>query len=924
MMSHAAIVCREYGLPAVVGTGRATAEIQYGPADPGRRLQRRGHAARRRGSRATVSRDVARSLAGAAGDRRGRLRRQEQRAGRADRAAGSRSRPALRSRRDAFEAFLRSTGSAAHRREASRMTPGISPRSRPRCARSREACARRRSRTAIAAEVERHYARAGSAPPAAASRAVAVRSRARGEDCADATFAGQQETYLWVRGADGVCDAIRAAGSASTARRRSATGPISGPPTRPPRWASPCSDGRRRGRRRDVHVQPADRRPERGRDQRELGLGLGVVGGEVTPDDFLICKVTGELCASTIEPTSTSSTCLDPGGRGTRPWRSRFRPRRTAPCLDDERLATVLVDAGRVERHFGSRQDVEWAIARTGSFRRQFFVAPVATGHGDGAARSEAVADRAGLDAMSLVLGTFGVGATEGLSLALSDEDVSEILRIIDSIPLDELEIETPSFSLHVTRGGARARPAPPPRSRRRLATPRGAPRRRAPRADGVRGEAPTIEAPMLGTFYRTESPAHPPFVEARRPRRARHGRLPDRGDEADELTSRPAWPGRSSRSWPQSGELVEFGAAASSVSRSSANRGPPGSSSPTAARSRCGSCARAASWGSRASWGLERGPRLARRRACRPRGGARRPHASESYLRVGTIIEAARGTGCDAIHPGYGFLAESPALAAAAAEHGLRFVGPPAAVIATAGDKLAAREVATRAGLPVVPGREVATLKEAEQFAAEHRLPAAAEGGRRRRRARHQARRRPRAAETQPALARAEAGAAFGDERLYVERLIVAARHSRYRSPPRPRRGDPPRRARLLDAAPLPEAGRGGPGVQARPRAARAAAGRRGSRSPPRSATATSAPSSSSSTPTASFHFLECNCRIQVEHPVTEAVCGLDLVALQLAIADGEALPLAQDEVTFDGHAIECRLVAEDPARDFAPSPGA
>ena len=93
--------------------------------------------------------------------------------------------------------------------------------------------------------------------------------------------------------------------------------------------------------------------------------------------------------------------------------------------------------------------------------------------------------------------------------------------------------------------------------------------------------------------------------------------------------------------------------------------------------------------------------------------------HASESYLRVDTIVAAALGTGCDAIHPGYGFLAESPALAAAAVENGLRFVGPPAAVIATAGDKLAARQVALDAGLPIVPGREVATLAEAERFAA-------------------------------------------------------------------------------------------------------------------------------------------------------------------------------------------------------------
>ena len=299
-------------------------------------------------------------------------------------------------------------------------------------------------------------------------------------------------------------------------------------------------------------------------------------------------------------------------------------------------------------------------------------------------------------------------------------------------------------------------------------------------------------------------------------------------------------------------------------------------------------------------------------------------PHASESYLRVGTIIEAARGTGCDAIHPGYGFLAESPALAAAAAEHELRFVGPPAAVIATAGDKLAAREVATRAGLPIVPGREVATLKEAEQFAAEHGYPLLLKatgggGGRGIKLAGDlEALRRGHA------LARAEAGAAFGDERLYIERLIVAARHievqiaaddhgavihlgerdcstqRRYQKlveeAPAPRL-DSGLREQLLDAGVAFAAAIGYRNIGTVEFVVDIAA--------------------------SSFHFLECNCRIQVEHPVTEAVCGLDLVALQLAIADGEPLPLHQHEVSFDGHAIECRLVAEDPARDFMPSPG-
>jgi acetyl-CoA carboxylase biotin carboxylase subunit len=299
-------------------------------------------------------------------------------------------------------------------------------------------------------------------------------------------------------------------------------------------------------------------------------------------------------------------------------------------------------------------------------------------------------------------------------------------------------------------------------------------------------------------------------------------------------------------------------------------------------------------------------------------------PRPSDSYLRVDTVIEAARGTGCDAIHPGYGFLSESPALAAAAREHGLRFVGPPAEVIAAAGDKLQARATAVAAGIPVVPGGEVATLEEAEAFAAEHGFPlllkaAGGGGGRGIKLARDLDELR-----LGHALARAEAGAAFGDERLYVERLIVAARHlevqiaaddhgavihlgERDCSTQR-------RYQKLAEESPAPALAPAlRDGLLEAGVAFAAAIGYRN----------LGTVEFVVDTQAASFHFLECNCRIQVEHPVTEAVCGLDLIALQLRIADGERLPLTQEQVTFAGHAVECRLVAEDPQRDFAPSPG-
>jgi acetyl-CoA carboxylase biotin carboxylase subunit len=298
--------------------------------------------------------------------------------------------------------------------------------------------------------------------------------------------------------------------------------------------------------------------------------------------------------------------------------------------------------------------------------------------------------------------------------------------------------------------------------------------------------------------------------------------------------------------------------------------------------------------------------------------------HASQSYLLVDTVVAAALGTGCDAIHPGYGFLAESPALAHATTAAGLRFVGPPAEVIATAGDKLAARALAQSAGLPVVPGREIATLGDAEAFAGEHGYPvllkAAGGGG---------GRGIKLAGDLEQlrlvhGLARAEAGAAFGDERLYIERLIAAARHIEVQIAADEHGGvihlgerdcSPQRRyQKLVEEAPAAALQRG-------LRAALLDAG---------VAFATAIGYRNLGTvefvvdiTTSSFHFLECNCRIQVEHPVTEAICGLDLIALQLAIADGEPLTLRQQDVAFDGHAVECRLVAEDPAADFAPSPG-
>ena len=310
---------------------------------------------------------------------------------------------------------------------------------------------------------------------------------------------------------------------------------------------------------------------------------------------------------------------------------------------------------------------------------------------------------------------------------------------------------------------------------------------------------------------------------------------------------------------------------------------------------------------------------RLADRAVCI--GPAR---ATDSYLRPETIVQAALGTGCDAIHPGYGFLSENPRLAALAREEGIAFVGPPREVIALAGDKLRARAAAAAAGLPLVPGAEVADLDAAQAFAADGGYPvllkaAGGGGGRGIKLARD-----PDGLDAVFGVAVAEADAAFGDPRLYVERFVAAARHvevqiaadahgavvhlgERDCSVQR-------RYQKVIEEAPAPS-------LTPEQRAALTG-----------DAVAFARAIGYVNLGTVEFmvdagtgehFFLECNCRIQVEHPVTEEVTGRDLVAEQIRIAAGESLSFAQDDVAVAGHAVEARLTAEDAAHGFRPSPG-
>ena len=296
----------------------------------------------------------------------------------------------------------------------------------------------------------------------------------------------------------------------------------------------------------------------------------------------------------------------------------------------------------------------------------------------------------------------------------------------------------------------------------------------------------------------------------------------------------------------------------------------------------------------------------------------------ARSYLSIPAVIQAARDTGATAIHPGYGFLSEDPAFAVACVQAGIVFIGPSPAALRLVGDKTAARRLALDNALPILPGLP-ASDDDATLIAGVSALgfpvmvKAAAGGGGRGMRVVDHADALPDALAT----ARREAQAAFGDGALFLERAIVGGRHvevqfiadthgsalhlgERDCSIQR-------RHQKVIEESPAPE-------LPPELRSSMTAAALR----LVRAAGYTNAGTAEFILDAAgNFYFLEVNARLQVEHGVTELVTGLDLVELQLRVAAGQPLGLIQDDIAFTGHAIECRLYAEDPARGYLPSPG-
>ena len=298
-------------------------------------------------------------------------------------------------------------------------------------------------------------------------------------------------------------------------------------------------------------------------------------------------------------------------------------------------------------------------------------------------------------------------------------------------------------------------------------------------------------------------------------------------------------------------------------------------------------------------------------------------PASADSYLNIPNIIAAAEITDAEAIHPGYGFLSENDRFAEIVTEHDIRFIGPTAEHIRLMGDKIAAKETVAKLGIPVVPGSQGGITDEAEAAAVAGDIgypvivKAAAGGGGRGMKVVHE----PDKLSEALAAARTEAKAAFGDDAVYIEKYLAKPRHIEFQVI-----GDAHgnvvhlgerdcslqrRHQKILEEAPSPVIGdklreeMGGVVTKAMKQFGYLGAG-----------------TIEFLYEDGRFYFIEMNTRLQVEHPVTEMITGIDLVREQIRVAAGEKLSFRQKDIQFNGHAIECRINAEDPLT-FAPSPG-
>ena len=298
-------------------------------------------------------------------------------------------------------------------------------------------------------------------------------------------------------------------------------------------------------------------------------------------------------------------------------------------------------------------------------------------------------------------------------------------------------------------------------------------------------------------------------------------------------------------------------------------------------------------------------------------------PAAKDSYLNIPALLAACEITGADAVHPGYGFLSENARFAEILGEHNVHFIGPRPEHIRLMGDKIAAKRAARELGIPVVPGSDggIGSDAEASQPCPRYRLSGDPQSGGRRRRPRHAGGAEERELAAALRSARAEAKSAFGDDTLYLEKYLQRPRHIEIQV-----LGDGKGRAIHL--------GERDCSLQRRHK-------RSGKKAPPPRLTPARATRSAKSSPRrcaqikylgvgtveflyedGNFYFIEMNTRIQVEHPVTEMITDIDLVLEQIRVAAGSDLELTQSNVKFHGHAIECRINAENPV-SFRPSPG-